>query len=282
MRISDWSSDVCSSDLPERLRLNNPPEVVETEHRLTIGFPARGITDRTLGDIAELTFAARATASFPGAFPPFTVRELDKVLVQRNRPWPKRDTFLKRILPRHAAIGATEDAVLIDGSVLANAPFAQAIEALRNRPARREVDRRFVYIDPTPGPPTIRFRRRENDDEGQGDPNLPGFFHTIFGALSDIPREQPIRDNLEAIEERSRRIDRMLRITAAIRPEIEECVEALFGGTFFLDRPTPARLAVWRAKAQERAARQAGFAYAAYGHLKIGRASCRERVGQYG
>src|SRR3546814_11732121 len=46
---------------PERLRLNNPPEVVETEHRLTIGFPARGITDRTLGDIAELTFAARAT-----------------------------------------------------------------------------------------------------------------------------------------------------------------------------------------------------------------------------
>src|SRR3546814_15494619 len=102
------------------------------------------------------------------AFPPFTVRELDKVLEQRNRPWPKRDTFLKRILPRHAAIGATEDAVLIDGSVLANAPFAQAIEALRNRPARREVDRRFVYIDPTPGPPTIRFRRREHHDEGQG------------------------------------------------------------------------------------------------------------------
>src|SRR3546814_11492211 len=61
----------------------------------------------------------------------------------------------------------------------------------------------------------------------------------------------------------------MLRITAAIRPEIEECVEALFGGTFFLDRPTPARLAVWRAKAQARAARQAGFAYAAYGHLKL-------------
>src|SRR3546814_1268357 len=61
----------------------------------------------------------------------------------------------------------------------------------------------------------------------------------------------------------------MLRITAAIRPEIEECVEALFGGTFFLDRPTPARLAVWRAKAQERAARQAGFAYAAYGHPKL-------------
>src|SRR3546814_17633518 len=72
----------------------------------------------------------------------------------------------------------------------------------------------------------------------------------LFGALSDIPREQPIRDNLVAIEERSRRIDRMLRITASILTEIEECVDALFGGTFFLGRPTPAWLAVWRAKAQ--------------------------------
>src|SRR3546814_8406994 len=68
---------------PERLRLNNPPEVVETEHRLNIGFPARGIADRTLGDIAELTLAARATASFPGAFPPLTVREWDKVQIGR-------------------------------------------------------------------------------------------------------------------------------------------------------------------------------------------------------
>src|SRR3546814_9797987 len=88
-------------------------------------------------------------------------------------------------------------------------------------PARREVDRRFVYIDPTPGPPTIRFRRRENDDEGQGDPNLPGFFHTIFGALSDIPREQPIRDNLEAIEERrseehTSELQSLMRISYAV------------------------------------------------------------------
>src|SRR3546814_17164188 len=110
----------------------------------------------------------------------------------------------------------------------------------------------YRSIEPTPGPPTIRFRCRENDDEGQGDPNLPGFFHTIFGALSDIPREQTIRDNLEAIEERSRRIDRMLGITAAIRPVLEECAEALFGCTFFLCRPTTARVALGGYTRQER------------------------------
>lgn len=253
---------------PERLRLNNPPEVVETEHRLTIGFHVRG-DERRLGDPADLAFAARATASFPGAFPPFTVREMDRVLKQRGQVWTNRETFLKRILPRHSAIGAAEEAVLIDGSVLANAPFAQAIEALRNRPARREIDRRFVYIDPKPGVRSIRWNRRREGEEENGDQALPGFFRTIFGALSDIPREQPIRDSLEAIEGRSKRIRRMRRITEALRPEIEEKVGALFGGTFFLDRPTPARLAAWRAKAQEQAARQAGFAYPAYGHLKL-------------
>jgi hypothetical protein len=28
----------------------------------------------------------------------------------------------------------------------------------------------------------------------------PGFFQTIIGAISELPRQQPIRDNLEAIE----------------------------------------------------------------------------------
>ena len=51
----------------EKLRLNSPPEVMETEHRLVLGFADRG---RGLGDSAGLAFAARAPASFPGAVPP--------------------------------------------------------------------------------------------------------------------------------------------------------------------------------------------------------------------
>jgi patatin-related protein len=56
---------------PERLRLNSPTEVSETEHRLTLSFRDEGGPGRHLADPAELAFAARATASFPGAFPPF-------------------------------------------------------------------------------------------------------------------------------------------------------------------------------------------------------------------
>jgi len=246
---------------PERLKIHSPAEVRETEHRLTLAFSDQGASPRRLGDDADLIFAARATASFPGAFPPFTVTELDRVLEEDGRAWPGRDAFLARALPRHVAIGAVESAVLIDGSVLTNAPFRPAIEALRNRPSRREVDRRFVYIDPKPG---IRGIRLMN-----GNGELPGFFATIFGALSDIPREQPIRDNLDAIAARSERVSRMAAVLDAIKPEVEEAIEALFGHTFFLDSPTPSRLAAWRAKAQDAAALRAGYAYASYGHLKL-------------
>ena len=247
---------------PERLRLHSPAEAVETEHRLTLNFTDHGRTPRKIADPAELVFAARATASFPGAFPPFTVAELDHALSKRERNWPGRDAFLARILPRQTAVGSVEKAVLIDGSVLANAPFRPAIEARRDRPARREVDRRFIYIDPKPGIHSVRL-------SGSGNDELPGFFATIFGALSDIPREQPIRDNLDAIEGRSARIARTRRIIEALRPEVEAEIEASFGNTFFLDRPTASRLTAWRRKAQDVAARRAGYAYASYGHLKL-------------
>jgi patatin-related protein len=246
---------------PQQLRLNSPPEVIETEHRLTLSFQDPGGEKRRLADTAELVFAARATASFPGAFPPFQVQELDACLEKRKRAWPGRAAFLARALPQRAAVGEAEKAVLIDGSVLHNAPFGPAVAALEKRPSRREVDRRFIYIDPKPGMKSVRF--------GGGDAEAPGFFATIFGALSDIPREQPIRDNLEAIDRMSARIRRLRRITESIRPEVEAAIERAVGSSFFLNRPTPARIAGWRARAHVLAAREAGYAYAAYGQLKI-------------
>jgi patatin-related protein len=247
---------------PELLRLNSPPEAIETEHRLTLSFQDPGGEGRLLADPIELTFAARATASFPGAFPPFRVDELDACLAERERAWPGRAGFLARALPQRAARGEAEKAVLIDGSVLHNAPFGPAVAALEKRPSRREVDRRFVYIDPKPGMKSVRFG-------GKGEAEPPGFFGTIFGALSDIPREQPIRDNLETIERMSARIRRLRRITESIRPEVEAAIERAIGSSFFLNRPTAGRIAGWRARAHHLAAREAGYAYAAYGQLKI-------------
>jgi patatin-related protein len=245
---------------PERLKLNSPPEVVETEHRLVFSFTDRGQPDAEFAHPAELAFAARATSSFPGAFPPATVGELDGVLAERGMEWPGRESFLEHALPRQYAANAVDKAALIDGSVLANAPFRPAIDALKERPARRQIDRRFVFIDPTPGH-RLGFYGEAAE--------RPGFFQTIIGALSELPRQQPIRDNLEAIGQRSARIERMLAIVERIRAEVETQVESLFGYTLFLDYPTPKRLAAWRGRAQVAAAAKAGYSHAAYGMLKV-------------
>lgn len=244
---------------PERLRLHSPEEVVETEHRLVIDFSDDGEARDSLAHPAELAFAARATSSFPGAFPPFRVAELDETLGERRASWPGRRGFLRRVLPRQFAANMLDTTVLIDGSVLANAPFGPAIAALNDRPARREIDRRFVYIDPSPG---IDLRI------GRGD-GAPGFFRTILGAMTDLPRAQPIRDNLESIAQRSARIEKLRGIVDALRPAVDAEVEQLFGHTFFLDRPTPARLVAWRRRAQVGSMARAGYAHAAYGQLKI-------------
>ena len=250
----------------ERLTLNSPSDVSETEHRLTIGFSTRNKFGDGFANAAELTFAARSTASFPGAFPPFNVRELDGLLQSRAAEWSGRDAFLKRILPQQFAAGSADDTFLIDGSVLANAPFEQAIDALRNRPARREVDRRFVYIDPKPGMPSFRMRGGKSVGAPQ---KAPGFFATIFGATSDIPREQPIRDSLNAIEGRSQRIARMREITEHLEVEVEQMIETMLGKTWFLSKPTPERLFKWRLTMVEQSAAATGYSYPAYAHLRL-------------
>lgn len=244
------------------LRLHSPPVAEEAEHRVPIAFSSRvpAVAGRGIADRLSLVFAARATASFPGAFPPATLREIDRLSETAGIEWPEREAFLTRILPRQKEQGRLEELALLDGSVLVNKPFEGAIGALGGRPAQREVDRRFVYIDPHPH----RATRAETIDGKE-----VGFFAAIFGSLSTIPREQPIRDNLEVIEEQSRDAIRLQRLLAVLRPQVDSTVEKLFGRTFFLDHPTPKRLRAWRQRAQEAAADQAGYAFEAYSQAKL-------------
>src|SRR3546814_8294116 len=108
---------------------------------------------------------------------------------------------------------------MIDGSVLANAPFKPAIDALRERPARRPVDRRFVYIDPSPG---MKIHLAEGAEA-----RTPGFFQTILGAISELPRKQPISDNLDANAATSSRHEQKRSVLADIAPAVEGEIEEM-------------------------------------------------------
>ena len=252
------ATDFRGSRVP--LRLHSPAFATETEHRLPISFRAHG-GDASMAPRPDLVFAARATSSFPGAFPPLTIAEIEELASEREIGWPSRDAFLSRIMPHHAHADDLEQVALIDGAVLVGAPFAEAIAALGGRPATREVDRRFIYIDPHPD---LRMT-----SEGKPGQKEIGFFSSIFGALSAIPREQPIRDDLERIDAHSREAARLRAIVEGLRPEVEATVDRLLGRTLFLDRPTPDRLTKWRRRAQQAAAEQAGFAFHAYARSKF-------------
>ncbi len=97
----------------------------------------------------------------------------------------------------------------------------------------------------------------------------PGFFQTIIGAVCELPRQQPIRDNLDAIDARTARVERLRGVLAGLRDDVEAAVIRLFGYTLLLDYPTPARLSAWRRRAQVAAAKDAGLSYAAYSRLKF-------------
>jgi patatin-related protein len=249
------------------LAIHSPRYVAEREHRRLFAFHSPAVAQRhglthapgpgarqPAAERPALLLAARATSCFPGAFPPATLGEIDRRLAATARAWPERAAFVAAQL---ASDRAPEDIALIDGSVLNNAPFGPAIEAVRLRAAHREVDRRFVYVDPNPGA------------EDALDTRAPGFFTVIFRSLADIPREQPIRDSLLSIGQLSARIRRVRSVTDAMTPAVDAAIGRAVGGRFFLLPVTRDRLAKARSRIQSRAAAEAGFAFAAYAQLKL-------------
>ena len=257
----------------QRIQIHDPPLITEKEHRHVLRFKYRRRasgeveSDFELDNAPALAFAARATSSFPGAFPPAQIQEVDDLIAKRGKKWLARDDFIVRNFERH--IRADLDpatACFIDGAVLNNHPFREAISAIHGRPAYREVDRRLVYIDPDPAPPfTVEHR------------GIPGFFSTLKGALSEIPSSQPVSDELGWVFDFNAQARSFKSIIDSARPQISGLVSDTI--TVPLDQKIAAeQIKGWREQVNSRAARDAGFAYEGYVRLKL--ASVRSFVGQ--
>src|SRR5690606_20212425 len=98
----------------QTLRLNSPPRINEREHRLIISFHDPGTHPggrRQLGEIPGLAFAARATASFPGAFPPATIGEIDAIVAERGQVWRDRTSFIEQLFPPWTRYGLDTAAI---------------------------------------------------------------------------------------------------------------------------------------------------------------------------
>jgi len=252
--------------------IHDPAIISERVHRHLFHFKYRRRangeveSDFDLANAPALAFAARATSSIPGAFPPARILEMDELVRKEGASWPRRADFIRRNFANYldAEIDPAS-APFLDGSVLNNRPFREAIRAIPGRPAYREVDRRIIYIDPDPRPPKARSRE-----------HLPGFFAALKGALSDIPRSEPVTDELSWVNGYNERARRLKAIVERARPQVSHLVENVIIGSH--DGIGEAQIREWREQANVRAARDGGFAYEGYVGLKL--ASARAFISQ--
>jgi hypothetical protein len=73
---------------PRDVKINTPSVIAEREHGLFWTFKYRNWSDESetsgLADVPGLALAARATSSFPGAFPPVQLSNLERLLAKRG------------------------------------------------------------------------------------------------------------------------------------------------------------------------------------------------------
>lgn len=212
--------------LDRSIFIHDPPVVKEREHRRMLRFQldhdegGHLHSDFDLDSLPSLAFAARASASYPGAFPPAQVREMDDLLASRHRPWPARARFLMRNFSGYRDQSKNpEDAVLVDGSILDNKPIMATLEAIRSHGAFREVDRRLVYIDP-----------HSQLDKPPASTSVPGFFATLRGALSDLPRTDPTYNELADVSRFNKQVRRLKDTIYYARPQVAQLIEHATGG----------------------------------------------------
>ena len=150
---------------------------------------------------------------------------MDELVASRGAHWPRREEFILKNFERHLRADVDPaTAAFIDGAVLNNRPFREAIAAIHGRSAYRDVDRRLVFIDANPASvgPALHA-------------DLPNFFSTIKGALSDLPSAQPIANELTWVIDLNAQVRGIKSIIESARPHVSELVGDIIDKP--LDRP---------------------------------------------
>jgi patatin-related protein len=230
--------------------LSRPRFATDARHRHAVEFHYESDGADDFGDNAGLAFAARTTSCFPAVFPPVNPAAFGKTVGDSVTP------LLERCFRAYTLSGADpNETYFIDGGVLDNKPFGWAIDAIiHGRPAQSEVDRRLLYIEPDPGG---RARVQGGDD--------PQTFAAAMGAMTGIPRSEPILDDLLTVADHN---DRVARIRDVVEANFDR-VAALVAPIVPTDLPAELPWADWSARVNDLAVRNAGIGYSTYLRLKV-------------
>jgi patatin-related protein len=240
------ATDIEGVPLPIRL---SDTIVYERRHRNVFHFRYEKpeATGKYSNDFARennpfLAFAARCTSSFPFAFEPMRLGDIDEVL----EAFPQYDQsssssslrwqpFFEENLKLAKTGGGGGDAdqqptgengkldrqftdrSFGDGGYLDNKPFSYATETLAHRHSAVPVDRKLIYIEPSPEHPETELKRL----------GRPDALSNVKAALLDLPSYETIREDLQRVLERNRLISRVNRIINAIEEDVNRAHDIL-------------------------------------------------------
>ncbi len=168
----------------------------DRDYRQVLVFSGVGKNPEQFGEhyTADLAFAGRATASFPGAFPPVSQDSFSKEAGQKLDLHPTT-VFLCQY--------GTDDApgtYFVDGGVLDNAPFDLVVDAIARRRARTQVYRQLVYIEPDPGRGLYTATRSTPADKRRR------WLKDVFFTLTTVRGSHPFLADLTRLRDMNRRI----------------------------------------------------------------------------
>ncbi|GAB5471211.1 MAG: hypothetical protein Kilf2KO_42410 [Rhodospirillales bacterium] len=241
----------------------HPEPLYERAHATWSHF-RRGSGGDGLNDDFGLTFAARRTAGFPGAFAPITAQDIAKAYEAAGLTLPKDglERLYRHHLAEHALAGfPAEKAWMVDGGVLDNRPFTQVTKAIERKPADHQVYRALVFIEPSPDNTVL--------DPPQGPMPKPA---AVLGGLFGLFRHEPIVGDLNSLAERNRTVRRVLDSLSAAYPDMLRAAKTAGAEAGLAWPPGTADLEAWRKAANDQAAKTQPAAYAVYSALKIRRA----------
>ncbi|HET9167336.1 MAG TPA: patatin-like protein, partial [Candidatus Angelobacter sp.] len=169
-----------------------------------------------------LAFAARCTSSFPFAFEPMQLCSIDDILKSSTNyankkycfsgstRWHKYFTnYLQGVINTAKPFPQRPFG---DGGYLNNAPFSYAVDALLQRQAAVPVDRKLLYVEPSPSHPEEEATPRE----------APNAIENSLDALITIPGYQTIRNDLMRVLERNRQASKINKTLGEVENEIEQ------------------------------------------------------------
>jgi len=189
-------------------------QVYHLQYAAAAGQAARN--DLADDKVPFLAFAARCTSSFPFAFEPMSV--LDAQRLCNARPTGKAvdfgvwKPFFTGLSSNDMATERWRNRAFGDGGYLDNKPFSYVVEALSWRLGELPMERKLIYVEPAPSHPE---RERQVYDA------KPDAIENAFAALISIPQDETIRQDLEAVLARNRRIERVERIVREVEADIE-------------------------------------------------------------